>query len=422
MRFTQLATRTTKIAASSDVSRNAQLLTRAGYVDRLMAGVYSFLPLGLRVLGKIENIIRDEMNAMGGQEILMPALQPRELWETTGRWDKMDVLFKLKGAGDRDLTLGPTHEEVVTPLIGRFIQSYRDLPKAVYQIQTKFRNEARAKSGLLRGREFRMKDLYSFHATQADLDAFYEKAIVAYRNIFRRCGLGDITLLTFASGGAFSKYSHEFQTITPYGEDTVYKLPATDLAINKEIIADEAALSELIPGYQPGQKLELEEAKAIEIGNIFKLGSKYSDPFNLSYTDAAGQSQSLCMGCYGIGPSRVMGTIAEVLSDENGLIWPPEVAPYDVHLVSLFMNANEQQEVESLYNWLGEQNIAVLWDDRLDVRAGEKFADADLLGVPHRIVISKKTLGKGAVEHKRRTSDIVSMIPQDRLLEELEKL
>nr|HPQ50739.1 prolyl-tRNA synthetase [Alphaproteobacteria bacterium] len=320
MRLSALVTKTVKDVSQSDVSRNAQLLTKAGFVDQLMAGVYSYLPMGLRVLSNIENIIREEMETIGAQEILMPALQPREIWDQTERWNKVDVLFKLKGAGDRDLALGPTHEEVVTPLIGRFIQSYRDLPKAVYQIQTKFRNEPRAKSGLLRGREFRMKDMYSFHMDQRGLDDFYELAIEAYKNVYRRCGLGDSTLLTYASGGVFSKYSHEFQTVTPYGEDIVYRVPDTDIAINKELMNDRDALAGIIPNYKEGDEKNLEELKAIEVGNIFKLGSRFTDSFNVEYAGVDGEKRKVVMGCYGIGPSRIMGTIAEVLSDDRGLV------------------------------------------------------------------------------------------------------
>ncbi len=404
MRVSQLFTKTTKDVSKSDVSRNAQLLTRAGYVHKLMAGVYTYLPLGLRTLNKIENIIREEMDAIGGQEMVMPALQPREVWDQTGRWDKMDVLFKLSGQGDRDLALGPTHEEVVTPAVTSFIQSYRDLPCAVYQIQTKFRNEPRAKSGLLRGREFRMKDLYSFHTSQDDLDAFYDRATDAYKRVYARCGLGDITMLTYASGGAFSKYSHEFQTVTPYGEDTIYKVPGTDIAINKEVIDDPDVLAELIPGYKAGDTPALEEVKAIEVGNIFKLGSRFTDAFGATYTDAEGRAQKILMGCYGIGPSRMMGTVAECLSDDRGLIWPAAIAPYDIHLVSLTRDDAETAQCDATYDALRAAGFSVLYDDRTGYQAGEKLADADLIGLPHRVVVSKKTLAAGQVEWKPRAA------------------
>jgi len=417
MRLSQLVSRTSKDTSQSDVSRNAQLLTRAGFVHKLMAGVYSYLPLGLRSLNKIENIIREEMNALAAQEVLLPALQPRENWDQTGRWDEVDVLFRFKGAGDRELALGATHEEVVTPLVTSFVQSYRDLPKVVWQLQTKFRNEARAKSGLLRGREFRMKDMYSFHATPEDLDAFYEKATVAYKNIFARCGLGAITLLTYASGGVFSKYSHEFQTLTPYGEDIVYRVPDTDIAINKEIMDDEEVLATLIPQASGGVR-ELEEAKAIEVGNIFKLSTRFPDAFGATYTDADGKQQKIYMGCYGIGSSRLLGTIAECLSDDRGLVWPEEIAPYTVHLVSLARGEEEIAACDEIYQQLVAQGIDVLYDDRHGLQAGEKLADADLIGIPHRLVVSKKTLAQNGIEWKKRSAAESQILPFEQFLAE----
>lgn len=403
MRQSQYFLKTTKDISKDEVSKNAQFLTRGAYINQLMAGVYTFMPLGLRVLTKIENIIREEMDKIGANEVLMPALQPREIWDQTGRWDKVDVLFKLKGAGDRDLALGPTHEEVVTPLGGTFISSYKDMPTALYQVQTKFRNEARAKSGLLRGREFRMKDMYSFHVDQACLDKFYDECIQAYINIYERCGLGDTTVLTYASGGIFAKYSHEFQTITDSGEDIVYLIPGTKMAINKEIIDDKEALKDIIPNYKDGDEHKLEVVKAIEVGNIFKLGTRFSEACNVNFNDADGQTKIPVMGCYGLGPSRVMGTIAETLSDENGLIWPDEIAPFQVHLVSLGFDDAEIKEADAVYQALQAANIDVLYDDRADVRAGAKMADADLIGIPHRIVVSKKTIAENVVEWKKRS-------------------
>ena len=409
-----LATKTTKEVSKDDPSRNAQLLLRAGFVSRLMAGVYSFLPLGLRVLHKIEDIIREEMDAVGGQEVLLPALHPREIWDQTGRWDKVDVLYRFKGAGDRDLCLGPTHEEVVTPLLGSFIRSYRDLPTAVYQIQTKFRNEARAKSGLLRGREFRMKDMYSFHETQEDLDQFYDQTIIAYNKIFNRCGLGEKTVLTYASGGIFSKYSHEFQTITEYGEDSVYLLPDQKTAINKEIIGDESVFEELMPGTTMTSRPALKEVRSIEVGNIFKLQTRFSDAFGLSILDSSGNRKPVLMGCYGLGPSRVMGTVAECLSDDKGLCWPKEIAPYQVHLIALVQNEEDRPHVDKLFEQLQAQGIEVLYDDRQDTQAGAKFADSDLIGIPTRVVVSKKTIAAGTVEIKDRlTGETKMMSPED---------
>ena len=407
MRSSQFFIRTSKETNKSEVSRNAQLLSRAGYVQRLMAGVYQYLPMGLTVLNKIEQIVREEMNALGAQEILMPSLHPKEIWDTTGRWDKVDVLYKLSSgheSKDLDLALGPTHEETVTPLVTSFIQSYRDLPVAVYQLQTKFRNEPRPKAGLLRGREFRMKDMYSFHGDQADLDAFYDRAIQAYINVYERCGLGDRTLVTFASGGIFSKYSHEFQTLSEYGEDIIYRVPGTNTAINKEIIDDQAALRDIIPNYQPGDESKLEECKAIEVGNIFKLSTRFADAFGKQYTDQDGKLKPIYMGCYGIGPSRLVGTIAECMSDAHGLVWPDNIAPYRVGLINL-KQGNEQTDkvCNELYAKLQQSGLAPLYDDRSE-SAGVKFADMDLLGMPWQVVVGPRGLEKGVVELKRRAT------------------
>lgn len=403
MRFSKLFLKTTKDISKEEVSRNAQLLLRAGFVNQLMAGVYSYLPLGFRVLQNIERIIREEMDAVDSQELLLPALHPKENWLATGRWDGLDVLFKLKGAGDRDLALGATHEEVVTPLGMTVLKSYKDFPASVYQIQTKFRNEARAKSGLLRGREFRMKDMYSFHTSQDDLDAYYERATQAYINVYKRCGLGDITYLTYASGGTFSKYSHEFQTVTDSGEDLVYIVPGKDgVAINQEIIDDQEALASIIPNYKPGDEKKLETRKAIEVGNIFKLGTKYSAAFGFEYSDKDGQRAVPVMGCYGIGPSRLLGTIAECLSDDAGLVWPEEVAPYKVGIICL--RANDEATVkacEDLYASLKKAGVEALYDDR-DVSAGVKFSDMDLIGLPWQAIVGPKNVAEGKVEWKNR--------------------
>ncbi len=415
MKQSKLFTKTQKDISKDETSINAQFLLRGGFVDRLTAGVYSYLPLGLRVLNKIENIVREEMNAVGGQEILMPALHPRENWDTTGRWDVVDVLFKLSGAGEKEYALGATHEEVVTPLLQKSVTSYKDLPTSVYQIQTKFRNEARAKSGILRGREFRMKDLYSFHVDQADLDRYYEEVRQAYIRIYQRCGLGDVTYYTYASGGAFSKFSHEFQSVTPAGEDHIYICEKCNVALNKEVIEE--------IGMQCPECSEknLKEEKAIEVGNIFKLGTKFSDAFGFSFQDEADQAQPVIMGCYGIGPSRVMGTIVEIHHDDNGIIWPKNIAPYQVHLISLCRD-EQIAKADEIYTTLLAQGIEVLYDDREGVRAGEKFADSDLLGIPVRLVVSPKTIEKNSVEVKMRTSGESSFVALSELAEFLKSV
>lgn len=401
MLYSRLFGKTNKTFPADADSVNARLLVQAGFIDQLMAGVYSYLPLGLRVLSKIEKIIREEMNALGAQELLMPALHPKENWEKTGRWTDpgKEVMFQLKGRGDKDFGLGWTHEEIVTPLAKKFIHSYRDLPFAVYQIQDKFRNEPRAKSGLLRGREFWMKDMYSFHADEKDLEDFYQQSITAYENIFTRCGL--TAVLTEASGGSFSKYSHEFQVLTGHGEDIIFMCDNCSYAQNKEIATFKDGATCLKCG-----KGMMHEKKAIEAGNIFQLKAKYSDAFDLTFTDEKGVRQKVLMGCYGLGPSRVMGAIAEVLSDKNGLCWPASVAPFGVHIVPLNAKTPSEQkaidtETAKVLSILEKAGVEALVDDR-DIRPGEKFADADLIGCPIRVVISEKTLAKKSVEWKER--------------------
>jgi len=341
------------------------------------------------------------MNKIGGQEIFMPALTTKEVWLTTGRWETLDVLFKLAGKDEKEYALGATHEEIVVPIAKKHVFSYKDLPFSTYQIQTKFRNELRAKSGILRGREFSMKDLYSFHTTQEDLDAFYDVAAAAYKKVYERCGLGERTFFTYASGGSFSKYSHEFQTLCEAGEDIIYVCDDCQVAVNDEIIED---LKGCCP--QCG-RADLRKEKAIEVGNIFKLGTKFSKPFELAYTDENGAAKDVIMGCYGIGPSRVMGTVVELNHDDKGIIWPEEIAPFKVHLLSL----NKNEEAEKIYQSLLDKNIEVLFDDR-DMGAGAKFADADLLGMPYRVVVSEKSLAAGGVEVKKRSeseSKVVSV-------------
>ena len=399
MRQSQLFTKTLREAPKDEVSLNAQLLIRAGFVDKLMAGVYTFLPLGLRVLKKIQNIIREEINAVGGQEVLMPALSPKENWETTGRWNGLDVLFKLDGAGDKEYALGASHEEVVTPLLQHFVKSYKDLPVAVYQIQNKFRNELRAKSGLLRGREFNMKDMYSFHRDEADLDAYYEKVSAVYSKVFQRCGLD--AKIVEAGGGTFSKFSHEFQVFTEHGEDDVYVCNKCGKNQNKELVTDLKC---------PYCGAEREIKKAIEVGNIFKLKTKYSAPFGFKYSAEDNEEKEVFMGCYGIGPSRVMGAIVEVGHDVGGMIWPESVAPFDIHLVSLAKDEIDIKRADEIYEQLIKSGKEVLYDDRVDVSAGAKFADSDLIGIPYRYVVSHKTLEQNSVEVKKRNEEKANLV------------
>ncbi len=412
MRHSQLFTKTRKEAPSGEVAKNAQLLIRAGYVHKEMAGVYDLLPLGLRTFSKVVGIIREEMNAIGGQELHLSALQNPEVWKKTDRWgsDKVDSWFTTQLRAGGEAGLGFTHEEPVTALMRDHIASYRDLPAYVYQFQTKFRNEERAKSGLMRTREFVMKDLYSFSRNEQEHQEFYTKAAEAYERIFARVGLADKTYKTFASGGSFSKYSHEFQTVCDSGEDTVYIDTAKRIAINKEVLTDDVK-AELGVG-------ELTEAKAVEVGNIFTLGTRFSQALGLTYKDESGSDVPVFMGSYGIGPARLMATVAEVLSDAKGLVWPKAVAPFAVHLVSLGDNDEVKKEAEELYTTLTSSGVEVLWDDT-DRRAGEKFADSDLLGLPLRVVVSEKTIAAGAYECALRASGTTTHKSQSALLDYL---
>lgn len=399
MKVSHLFTKTSKDAPADEVAKNAQLLIRAGFVHKEMAGVYTYLPLGKRVLENIIQIIREEMNAVGGNEISLTALQGSDVWQASGRWDDkvMDVWFKTKLANGTELGLAPTHEEPLTQMMKNFIRSYKDLPVYPYQFQIKFRNELRSKSGLMRGREFWMKDLYSFSRSQEEHDAFYEKISDAYHRVFERLGLGEQTYKTFASGGSFAKFSHEFQTLSPVGEDTIYVHKEKGIAINQEVFTDDV-LNEL--GIN---RDELTEETAVEVGNIFTLGTRFSDPLELHFTDEDGTSKPVIMGSYGIGPSRLMGLIAEHFADDKGLVWPEAIAPFRVYLVRIGDNQQVTERADALYQTLTEQGITVLYDDR-DERPGAKFADAELLGIPHRITVSERLIDQDGYEYTARTS------------------
>ena len=408
MRVTNLFTKTLKNAPSDEVAKNAQLLIRAGFIYKEMAGVYAYLPLGKKVLENIIQIIREEMDGVGGNEISLTALQPSAVWEASGRWDDkvLDVWFKTKLANGSELGLAPTHEEPLTKLMKNYIHSYKDLPIYPYQFQIKFRNELRSKSGLMRGREFWMKDLYSFSRTQEEHDAFYEKISEAYNRVFARLGLGDSTFKTFASGGSFAKFSHEFQTISEVGEDIIYLHRGKNIAINEEVYTDEV-LAEL-----GVNRDELEEVKAVEVGNIFTLGTRFSDPLDLKFTDEHGESRPVIMGSYGIGPSRLMGLIAEHFADDKGLVWPENVAPYKVYLVSI---GNVGEQANELYETLQAAGVTVLFDDR-DERPGAKFADAELIGLPYRVTISERLLGESKLEFTPRSGGQQELLTLDELL------
>jgi len=395
MKRSELFTKTSKTVPAGEVSRNAQLLIRAGYVHKEMAGAYDYLPLGLKVIEKIKTVVREEMNAVGGQELAMTALQPKELWEKTNRWDDavVDNWFKTKLTNGVELGVGLTHEEPITMAVGKYVKSYKDLPINVYQIGTKFRNELRAKSGVLRGREFIMKDMYSFARNKEEHMRVYEEIAEAYFKVYERLGLGDVVFRTKADGGIFTKeFSDEYQALCEVGEDTIYLDRAKKLAVNKEVMNDENLK---VFGLK---REDLEEVKAIEVGNIFHLETKYPDALDVYYTDEDGKQKQIIMGCYGIGVSRLMGAIVEIFADDKGIVWPEQVAPFKYYLVGIG-EAGEKAAAE-----IYEKNKAdVMWDDR-EVRPGEKFADGELLGMPYRIVVSDKTLADGKVELTKRAS------------------
>ncbi len=410
MRQSRLFTKTRKEAPADETAKNAQLLIRGGYIHKEMAGVYSFLPLGLRVIKNIESIIREEMNAIGGIEMKTSVLQNKEIWEKSNRWNDevVDNWFKTKLKNGGEAGLSFTNEEAYSNILRQYVSSYKDLPAYPYDFKEIFRNETRSKSGILRGREFYWKALYSFSKDEAEHNDFYEKAKTAYQNIFKRVGIGDKTYITFSSGGTFSKFSHEFQAITDAGEDIIYVDEGKGLAVNKEVYSDEVIESLGL------KKEELVEKKAIEVGNIFTLGTRFSEPFGLKYKKENGEDALVFMGSYGIGLGRLMGTIVELLSDEKGIVWPREVAPFRYHLVEVpSENPDVRKKAEEIYGKLGAENC--LYDDR-DLRAGEKFADADLLGVPIRIVVSEKTLSENKVEIKRRDQSESKLVSQDEIL------
>lgn len=405
----QLFSKTLKTFPKDEESVNAKFLIRAGFIKKTSAGVYSYLPLGWRVLSKINNIIREEMNAIAGQELLMPALVAKEYWEKTGRW-KVEAMYKLKSIYGEEYGLGWTHEEIITDLARQLISSYQDLPLALYQIQTKFRQEARPKSGLLRGREFWMKDLYSFHTNQDDLEKYYKVVTGAYNKILKRLNLK--AKLTEALGGAFTKeYTHEFQVLSETGEDTIFYCSKCDFCQNKEVAKVRAGSS------CPKCGGEIKENRAIEVANIFKLGTTYSKPYNLYFTDKDGSRKLVIMGCYGIGPSRLMGTLVEIYHDNNGMIWPDSASPYQLHLLAVGKGVDKK--TEKFYNKLTKSGIEVLYDDRKSASAGEKFVDADLIGISYRGIISKKTGNK--IELKKRSEKKAKLFNLKEIIKILKK-
>ncbi|MFT6829538.1 MAG: prolyl-tRNA synthetase [Candidatus Paceibacteria bacterium] len=407
MKQSQLFTKTRKEAPSDEVSKNAQLLIRAGYINKELAGVYDLLPLGMKVVENIKSIVREEMNAIGGQEFIMSSLQSKDTWTPTNRWDDevVDVWFKsdLKAGGE--VGFGWSHEEPIVEMMKNHLSSYKDLPTYVYQFQNKFRNELRAKSGMMRGREFVMKDMYSFSTDAEQHEAFYQKTIEAYNRCYNRLGIGADTFITFAAGGAFTELSHEFQTICEAGEDEIYINREKGIAINDEVYSEETLKKLNITAD------ELEKVKTAEVGNIFNFGTQKCEEMELRFNSKDGKPTPIYLGSYGIGITRVMGVIVENMSDENGIVWPEEIAPFTVHVVTFGKNENIFREAENLYHDLKNAGIEVLFDDR-DAGPGQKLNDADLMGMPYRIVVSEKADEKGGVEiTKRATGDVEFIDP-----------
>jgi prolyl-tRNA synthetase len=411
MRQSQLFTKTRKEVPADEVAKNAQLLIRAGYVHKVMAGVYAYTPLGLRVLENIKQIVREEMNAVGGQELIMTSLQPPDIWEGTGRWsdEAVDIWFKTTLKDGSEIGLAWSHEEAIMSMMAQYVNSYKDLPMSVYQFQTKLRNETRAKSGIMRGREFIMKDMYSLHSSQEDMDEYYDKVVEAYKRIYERLGLGDDTFVTFASGGAFTKFSHEFQTICDAGEDVLYINKDKTVAVNEEVLDDATAEIGI-------SKDELSPIKTAEVGNIFKFGTEKGEKMNVTYKDVDGIDKPIYLASYGVGITRVMGVLVEKLGDEKGLVWPEAVAPYKVHLVGLNLEDGEIKDwADGVYASLTKAGVEVLFDDRIEARAGEKFSDSDLLGMPYRVVVSKKGKESGQFEVVTRATGEVRQLSEAEL-------
>ena len=411
MRVTKLFTKTLRDAPADEVAKNAQLLIRAGFVYKEMAGAYAYLPLGIRVIEKIKQIVREEMDAIDSNELIMTSLQRKDIWEKTGRWsdETVDIWFKTRLKDDTEVGLGWSHEEPIVEMMKQYVRSYKDLPSSLYQFQTKMRNEIRAKSGIMRGREFVMKDMYSFHATAEDLEAYYNRTIEAYKRVYDRLGIGEDTYVTFASGGAFTKFSHEFQTICEAGEDVIYLHREKNIAVNEEVIDD--AVQELGIARE-----ELEKVKTAETGNIFNFGTQKTDEMGMYYTAEDGSQQSLYIGSYGIGITRAMGVIAEKLSDDKGLVWPKSIAPYLVYLVSI--GEKGSAEAESVYRQLSDAGIEVLYDDRNE-RPGTKFADAELMGIPLRLTVSDRGVEAGEYELTDRATGQTQGVNPEELLDQL---
>ncbi len=408
MKYSQLFGKSLRKVPKGTEAVSHKLLVKGGFIDQLAAGIYSFLPLGWRVHSKIEKIIREEMDAIGGQEVFLPALQPKELWEKSDRWAHMDPpLWQTQDRHGKEYALGPTHEEVMTDLAARFIKSYKDLPLYLYQIQNKFRNEMRSTGGLLRTREFMMKDLYSFDRTEKEMDKYYEKVFQTYLKIFQRCGFKAMPVEA-ESGAIGGEICHEFMMACPTGEDKILVCEKCGWASSVNL----DKMKKTCPQCQG----KLKEVRGIENGHIFKLGTLYSEKMGALYTDKNGRKKPIWMGCYGIGLGRLMATIVEASHDQKGIIWPESVAPFQIHLVSV--DPSSQELTDKVYSELQKTGVEVLYDDREEVTAGVKFADADLIGIPVRLVVSEKT--KDKIEWKKRKEEKTQLLTLEQVIKKFQ--
>lgn len=414
MKMSRLFTKTLREAPADEVAKNAVLLIRAGYINKEMAGVYDFLPLGLMVVENIKRIVREEMNSLGAQEVIMSSLQHKGTWDKTGRWsdDIVDIWFKSKLKDETEVGFGWSHEEPIVQMLDHYVSSYKDLPINVYQFQNKLRNELRAKAGIMRGREFVMKDMYSASRSAEEHDKFYNDTIEAYKRVYERLGIGDDTYVTFASGGAFTQFSHEFQTICDAGEDVIYLNREKNIALNEEVLTDENLTKLGV------SRDDLEPVKTAEVGNIFNFGTQKSEDMGFTFAGEDGKEQFVHLGSYGIGITRLMGVIAEKFSDDKGLIWPEAVAPFRVALVRVGFDEETVAKADALYEALQNAGVNVLYDDR-DARPGEKFADAELMGMPHRVVVSPRSLEQGGFEYQKRGEADSSLLTEEALFVKL---
>ncbi len=407
MLFSKILLPTLKDAPQEAEVISHKLMLRAGMVRKVASGIYTWLPLGLKVLRKIENIVREEMDASGAQEVLMPMVQPKELWDETNRWEKMGPeLLRIQDRHDRDFCLGPTHEEVITDLIRNNVKSYKELPLNIYQIQTKFRDEVRPRYGVMRGREFLMKDSYSFNIDEACLEETYLTMRNTYKKVLERMGL-EYKIVSADSGAIGGDASEEFHVLAETGEDTIAVSDSSEYAINTELLLKEGEDIESLDGKpSPDGKGTIEIKKGIEVGHIFQLGKVYAQDMKANVLNNEGKASTLYMGCYGIGVSRLVAAAIEQNNDDKGIIWPHSIAPFDINIIAIGYEKDEKitEASNNLYKELTEMGYDVLLDNRKD-GYGTKIKDSELIGVPLNIIIGKQFLESEEIEFRTRSGD-----------------